>query len=163
MTTSKEKGNAFERNIAKKLNEWIFGFNNIILKRSSDSGAQKDIFCGDIIPVGQLPISWDGQFPFIFELKKGYSDDIPTPFRYETLKDWLKKVYSESLIYNQNIIFLIVQFTGREIIFFTNYDFTNFMNYIISFNIEIKKNLFLEFKCYKFKDLLKINFYDIFK
>jgi hypothetical protein len=158
---NKEKGNTFERSIAKKLNEWMFK-DRLVLKRSSDSGAQKDILCGDIVPVGQLPIDWNGVFPFIFELKKGYPEDIPTPFKYEVVHDWLKKVYRESLIYNQFIILLIIQFTGRETIFFTNYNFSDSLNYIISFNLKIN-NQYIEFRCFKFKDLLKLDFNKIFE
>lgn len=160
MTHSKEKGNAYERKIAKLLNKWMFG-DKVILKRASDSGALKDIYVSDIIPYGQLPEEWNGRWPFCIELKHGYEDSIPTPFRYETIHKWIKKAYKESLIHNQYIIYLIIQFPHQQNIVFTNY-IINKLNYVICFNIELTKNNYQPFYCYKLNDLLKEDFYNLY-
>ena len=47
---SKKKGNAFENQVAKELGIWMFNDVNF-LQRHLTSGAQKNVYCGDIIPV----------------------------------------------------------------------------------------------------------------
>jgi hypothetical protein len=111
-TNSKKLGNQGEREIAKQLSEWIFNDSHV-LKRAPDSGAQKDIYTGDIIPIKM--IDW-GYFPLHIEIKAGYTDLTPTLLNFKMVSKWYLKCVEESTIpgNKQEIILLIMNFKSRQ-------------------------------------------------
>jgi hypothetical protein len=115
---SKKKGNAFENQVAKELGIWMFNDVNF-LQRHLTSGAQKNVYCGDIIPVKQLP-DWFNKWTILIETKNGYPTNIPNIWRQTWLKDIFNKARQEAAIHNQNIIFLIIRFKNRSKLLFTN-------------------------------------------
>ena len=158
MVLGKAKGNQEERKQAKILSNWMFDDPNT-LKRQSDSGALKDIYCGDIIPIKQ--INWS-HFPFMIEIKSGYEEHIPTFWSYSKPANWYIKAVEEGKIHNQYIIFLICQFLNKQALLFTNYQLDLnkiYPNIIIP--IPIENDLHWIF-IYNLKWVLDINFMELF-
>ncbi len=111
---SKNRGNAFERKIARELSLWMFNKKDI-LRRHPDSGLTKINYAGDICPANQLPSSWNNKFPFFIEVKYGYKNTgIPTIWNKTFLINWYIKALGESKINNQNNVFIINNFTNRK-------------------------------------------------
>lgn len=115
----KQKGNAYERKVAKELSEFMFNDKDA-LKRHPTSGADKCIWCGDIYPAKQLPFEWNAKFPFMIETKSGYKDHYPTFWSFSKLKTWFEKACLEGFSNNQNIIYLICQFKNKQPLLITN-------------------------------------------
>lgn len=159
---SKQKGGAFERKIAKELSLWFFEDEDV-LKRSPTSGADKCIWNGDIVPMKQLPDTWEKQFPFIIECKTGYEQFYPTFWNYNKIIEWFQKAYKESIDHDQHNVFLICQFKNRPALCITNIfiDLTViYPNVIIPIHSEVL-NCWLY--VYDYKTLLTLNFNMIFQ
>ena len=134
----KQKGNSFERKVAKDLSIWIFGDKDV-LKRHPTSGFDKSIYSGDIIPLKQ--IHWD-KFPFYIETKHGYKNQIPSFYNWEIINKWIKKAIEEMKnLKDQKILWLICKFQGHKTLFITSFPFN--IEYIIPLKI------------YPLKDVLK--------
>lgn len=118
----KQKGNAYERKVAKELSQWMFNDDNL-LRRKGDSGSIKVNVCGDVFPEGQLPPNWKGIFPFMVECKSGYVSEKPNFWKHGQVLKWFLKAIEESKINNQLIIFLICQFKNQQPLLFTNHFF----------------------------------------
>src|SRR6056297_1498981 len=161
--TSKSKGNAYERKVAKELSIWMFNDQHL-LKRKSDSGMIKENYCGDVFPEGQLPVNWKGVFPFLIECKSGYPQHHPTFWKYKMVEKWFNKAYKESLINKQSIIFLICQFKNQRALLITNelLDMNNIL-FNVAFPIvnEIEEDVKYGY-VYNYNELLKLDFYKIF-
>lgn len=119
---SKRKGGAYERKVAKELSEWMFDGNPDILKRHPTSGADKCIWSGDIVPLAQLPDSWNKRWPFYIECKTGYEQHFPDLISHKKIEEWFMTACFQSAESNhgQNIIYLIAQFKHKKPILFTN-------------------------------------------
>jgi hypothetical protein len=155
-TKSKAKGGKFEREIAKSLSIWLFNDPHI-LKREPTSGAQKvQHYVGDVVPVA--PIRWSS-FPFLIEGKNGYKDNIPTFNNQKMLRQWLTKLLSERTE-QQCICWLIVRYHGRAPLIITDTPF-NFYS-PLTINIQDSGNT-IPFHVYEMRDLLKYNFYELYK
>ena len=158
MVLGKAKGNKMERDTAKALSIWMFNDEHT-LKREPTSGMVKNTYCGDIFVMKQ--IDWLN-FPFLIETKTGYEHHTPTLWQYNKVLEWFNKATVEGKIHNQYIILLICQFKNKPPLMFTNYQID--INQIIPLSI-IPNRLHggIEWiNVYAFKELLKLNFYDIF-
>ena len=157
--SNKEKGNAFERLVAREMSNWLFGNKNI-LRRSSDSGAQKVNYSGDIIPEGQLPSEWNGNWPFIIECKYGYREvAVPTIWNRGWISNWYLKCLEESKKHNQKIIFIINNFKNRKFnTITTNIVFNpNIILHEISFPIITAENYVHHLFVYNYKKIINID------
>lgn len=155
----KNKGNAEERKIAKMLSEWFFGDQHV-LKRSSDSGALKTTYCGDVVPAKQLIDFWTYGWPFIVEIKTGYEKHMPTFYNTSTIMQWFNKAYKESQINNQNTILLITRFKYRKPLLLTNYYITS-----VPFNVLVplyQNDQLIPTFVYHFYDILEYRYEYIF-
>ena len=159
--TSKSKGNAFERKVAKELSFWIFKDEHL-LKRKSDSGMMKQNYCGDIFPEGQLPREWNGVFPFLVECKSGYSQHCPTFWKYGKVEEWFNKSYKESLLNKQSILFLICQFKNQRALFITNelLDMNKIL-FNVAFPARINGDIHYGYT-YMYNKVLRMNFHELF-
>ena len=158
MTNSKRKGGAMERNTAKILSFWMFGDEHV-LKREPTSGGTKHVYCGDIFPMKQ--IGW-AHFPFLIETKTGYEEHTPTLWKYTKVLEWFNKSIIDGKRHNQWIIFLICQFKNQSTLLFTNYQID--LNKIAPIAI-IPNHINGEIhwiNVYIFKQLIKLNFQDLF-
>lgn len=155
MINSKEKGNCFERKIAKELSIWMFDDQNI-LKRHPSSGTDKCIWTGDIVPLAQLPTWKFEKWPFQIECKTGYDVYSPTFWKFDKIKEWFSKAKKESEINNQEIILLICQFKYKKKLVFTN-KFLNNIDYGV-----IIKNEDYHIITYYYEDLISKNFNEVF-
>ncbi len=153
---SKQKGNTFERKIAKELSIWMFNDENI-LKRHPTSGMDKCIWTGDVVPMAQLLDEWNNEFPIHIECKTGYKDDTPDFWNYKKIISWFNKSRKECVLNKQNIIYLICRFKNRSIILITNQMIMS-LNYKLILLDDNNNMLFV----YNYNDLLKTNFNDIF-
>jgi hypothetical protein len=159
MLNGKRKGNKMESDIAKELSIWMFNDKDA-LKREPTSGATKQVYCGDIFPMKQ--IDWS-HFPFLIETKTGYEQHTPTLWNYSKVINWFNKSVSESQKHNQNIVLLICRFKNKPILLFTNFQIK--LNEIVPLSIipNIVNDVFLNWiNIYSYKQLLQINFFDIF-
>jgi len=158
MVQSKAKGNKMERDTAKALSFWMFNDEHT-LKREPTSGAFKYNYCGDIFVMRQ--INWS-HFPFLIETKIGYEQHTPTLWQYSKITEWFIKATNEGKQHNQWITFLICQFKNKPSLLFTNYQIE--LNKILPVSvIPIKLNGDIIWSSvYIFKDLLKLNFLEIF-
>lgn len=158
---AKAKGNSYERKVAKELSFWIFEDQDV-LKRHPTSGADKCIWCGDIVPLKQLPLEWNAQFPFMIETKSGYEQHSPTFWRYGKIEEWVKKAYIEGINHNQTILFLICQFKNKSPLLITNYCINiDTLLFNVVFPVRLNGNIFYAY-VYNFKDVLKLSFCDLF-
>jgi hypothetical protein len=158
MVMGKKKGNKMERDVAKTLSIWMFNDEHV-LKRESTSGASKVNYCGDIIVIKQ--INWSN-FPFLIETKTGYENFTPSLYQYTKVLEWFNKSIVESKQHNQWIIFLICQFLNQKALLFTNYqlDLEKILPTVIipnQINGEVQW-----IYTYIFKDIIKLNFLDLF-
>lgn len=154
----KEKGGRYEREKAKDLSVWIFGEQHV-LKRHPDSGASKQIWCGDIYPMQQIP-DWHGQFPFMIECKNGYPKDTPTFWKMTRVKKWFEKAYLEGIEHDQEILWLIARFKYQPELFITNVPLPD-MLFEVCFPVEIDKEIKYAY-VYRYTDVLDKNFYDLY-
>jgi len=159
---SKSKGNAFENTTAKQLGTWIFDDKNV-LGRHLTSGAIKTTYMGDIVPIKQFPIKFNGMYPLLIECKHGYKDNIPTLINQYKLKKWLTKCIDEqSQTTEQTTIFLIVKFKYQKTILLTNYLIDPNINL---FNLAIPiiyGDKIWYFYIYILNELLELNFFELF-
>ncbi len=158
MVLGKQKGNKMERDTAKTLSLWMF-HDEHTLKREPTSGAFKYNYCGDIFPMRQ--IEWSN-FPFLIETKYGYEQHTPTLWQYTKVAEWFIKASNEGHQHNQYITFLICRFKNKPTLLFTNYQID--IDKILPVSIiPIQLNgEILWINVYIFKELLKLNFMDIF-
>lgn len=162
--TSKPRGNSYERKAARELATWMFGDSDF-LKRHSTSGMDKSVWCGDIVPVKQLPTEWKRQFPIFIETKTGYETHIPTFWKYTQILKWFKKAHEESVINNQPIIFLICQFKHKQPLLITNECVPpNLYQFNVAIpTVSVLPNIKTKYAyVYLFKKLQELNFYDCF-
>jgi len=155
---NKERGNKFEREIAKDLSIWLFNDKNL-LRRHPDSGTSKMNYTGDICPANQLPLSWKGKFPFHIETKYGYTSIAsPNPWSTKYLQEWYLKSLIESKMHNQSIIFVINNFANRKFNTLTTDKYLNdkYILHRMSFPI-IHNGLVTHLFIYKFKSILQFN------
>lgn len=162
MVQGKNKGNAYERKIAKELSIWMFEDKDF-LKRHASSGMDKSVWCGDVVPVKQLPINiWNQQFPFLIECKSGYSQHHPTFWKYGKISKWFKKAYLESQINKQVITFLICQFKNQRPLLITNY-LINVNKLLFNVAVPIVDESKIHYTyVYFFNDILTYDFYELF-
>lgn len=148
----KQKGNAFERKIAKVLSTWIFKDDNI-LWRDSTSGGRKKVYNGDIVPENAHAFPW-GTWPFHFELKTGYPDHVPTLINQNKVREWLCKLMDE-LTETQHIPMLIAQFTNLQPILITSLvlDFYCDVMMVLTY-----KGYYYHFYVYNFNQLMNADF-----
>lgn len=160
--TQKQKGNTYERKVARELAFWMFNDSDF-LKRHGSSGTDKSVWCGDVIPMKQLPDDlWKRHFPFLIETKTGYEQHSPTFWKFTQITNWFKKAYIEGLINNQPIIFLICQFKNKQALLITNYLIDlNKLQFNVMFPIEMNGDLNYGY-VYPFKSILEKNFYELF-
>ncbi len=155
---NKEEGNAFERKVAKEMSLWLFENRNI-LRRSSDSGAQKANYSGDIIPEGQLPTQWNRKWPIIVECKYGYKTiAIPNIWNRKWITTWYLKALNESKKHNQPIIFIVNNFKNRKFnTITTNIHFNHlFILHEISFPVIVDQYVHHLF-VYNYKKVLQLH------
>lgn len=145
----KEKGNSFEREISKCLSEWIFNDKDA-LYRDSSSGARKKIYHGDIVPQKQLPIKY---WPLFIECKHGYKSNISNFSNFSLIEEWINKIKKENS-HTQTIVFLIVKFHRGRTLLITDMKSNNLHKLSI--------NLSAEYYVYYLKDLIKLNFFEVF-
>lgn len=148
---SKNKGNRFERQVAKQLSKWMFD-DDTILFRDSTSGGRKVSYRGDIIPVKQLP-EWN-HFKFYIEVKHGYN--IQTFCNYDLTKQWIIKAEND-MTDDQNILLLVVKHNYRQPYVIIN-RFVECLNLSIILHIN-DKNYYV----YSLKEILNLNFLIFFK
>lgn len=161
MPPGKQKGNSYERKVAKELSFWMFEDTDF-LKRHATSGMDKSVWCGDVVPVKQLPDTWKRHFPFLIEAKSGYPQHFPTFWKYGKVSEWFKKSYLEGQINNQPVTLLICQFKNQRALLITNYliDIDKLLfNVVIP--ICINGNVHYGY-VYLFNDILKYDFYELF-
>jgi hypothetical protein len=156
----KEKGNREERKQAKNISKWMFNGDPDVLKRVSDSGALEQSWSGDITPVKQLPPEWNRKWPFLMEIKSGYSKHCPDFWKYGKLLSWIRKSHKESETHNQKIILLITQFHNRPALITTNYC-SNALAFNVSFPI-ILNGCWNYMYTYRLIDMTKLNFKEVF-
>jgi len=163
--SQKAKGNAFERDIAKKLSKWMY-VDEYILGRDPTSGARGtvlgkgQVFCGDIIPVKQLPLEWKGQFPFLFECKTGYKALMPNLNQQNIIHKWINKLVTERVNEQQTPI-LIVRFLRQKPLMIIPFTLTN-VSWSICLNIYCQSmNQRILFYTYDLASVLSSDF-DIF-
>lgn len=156
----KKKGNAEERKVARELSVWMFEDKHV-LKRSADSGATKVVWCGDVVPVKQIPDIWNKKFPFIIEVKSGYTKHAPDYWKNTQLAKWFIKAYEEGQVHNQNIVFLCTQFLNRTALLSTNY-LLPFIPYSVCFPILLPDEQWIQVYVYKLKEVLQIDFHKMF-
>lgn len=163
MVQGKNKGNAYERKIAKELSFWMFDDKDF-LKRHASSGMDKSVWCGDIVPAKQLPDEkWNRHFPFLIECKSGYVQHQPTFWRYSKVSEWFKKAHLEGLINNQPITLLTCQFKNQRPLLITNYLIDpDKLLFNVAIPISINGSVHYCY-VYFFNDLLKYDFYDLFE
>jgi len=160
---SKAKGNKFENTTAKQLGLWMFD-SPTILGRHLTSGAIKTAWLGDIVPVKQLPAKFNGSFPFLFECKHGYANDVPTFIKYTKLKQWIDKCLEESeQSETQKNIYIIAKFKYKPTILITNYLInSNLKLFTVAIPIIKPDNTLIYFYSYLFNDLLEFDFFKLF-
>lgn len=152
---SKNKGNRYERQEAKKLSTWMFNEPNI-LYRHEDSGARKVVYTGDIIPKDVENFEWDF-WPFVVELKNGYKDHVPTLMKQTMVRKWMVKLLSERTI-TQKLPLLICQFHYQIPILLTTLLLDAYCDISL---IQEYNGTYEVFYVYKYKDLLNVNFFDV--
>lgn len=156
----KRKGNIFENKISKILSNWIFNDKDVLKRHPRE--ATDTIYIGDIIPYKQLnEFGWN-TYPFYIQCKSGYKQHSPDFWTFTKVKEWLEEAVVKIAGNNnqQNIIWLIIQFKNRPILFITNY----LLNEEILFSdICIKTEKNKEYYIYKFNDILKHNFNEIYQ
>ena len=153
--TSKNKGNRFERSIAKELSKWMFDDDTILFRDSTSGGRKVAYSGGDIVPVKQMTKL--DQFSFHIEVKHGYSgSNIATFYNQKLLRDWLIKAESE-LTTNQYILMLIVKHNFKQtyVIFNRN---LSILPWSLAININNKS-----YYSYMYKDLLSSDIDSFFK
>jgi len=100
----KQKGNKYERDVARKLSLWMFN-DSEALWRNSSSGARG--YKGDIVPY--KPIPWK-RWPFLVEVKAGYLRQMPKGLSYPNIvEEWLIKACNQ-LGGQQEYVLLIIKF-----------------------------------------------------
>ena len=156
-TSNKRKGNSEENKCAKILGEWIFDDRDA-LQRHLTSGAQKDVFIGDIVP--QKRLRWKN-FILNIEVKKGYPNDIPDFFSHSKLVGWFKKAWEQSQESEyQKIVLLICQFHNKKRkLVMTNYCAKKCVPALV---IPVR-DIGIYSYIYYLNDLLKHNFEEIFE
>lgn len=159
---SKEKGNKEERKQAKQLSIWMFNDPDV-LKRHHNSGADKTVYSGDIVPMKQLQFFGWKKFGFMIEVKSGYSKDKPNFWKYEKIAEWYRKARIEGRQANQNILLLICQFKNMPALLITNQHFDG----KVMFNVCIPINMYngeIEYVyVYHLKNILKQKFTELFE
>jgi len=161
---NKNKGNAFEREVAKKLSKWIYG-DQYILGRDPTSGARGtvlgkgQVFVGDIIPVKQLPLEWKGQFPFIIECKVGYNANMPNLNQQNIIHKWLNKLIKERVNEQLNPILIVRFHRQRGLVLLPVVLDT--ISWTVCLNVYLNSmKRQIPFYVYKFEDLLNSSFDD---
>lgn len=155
---NKRVGTAFENKVAKELSKWMFG-DPTYLKRNSGEGAQKHIWCGDIIPVKNIPFDWN----FYVECKKGYPSHSPNFWRYTKLKEWFVKAYIESKMHDQYNILIVTKFKNRKKTLLTTNVMLDGIMYQVNFPIwvdELQEGIFAY--VYFYDEILSYDFNEIF-
>lgn len=159
---NKRKGGAYERKVAAELSLWMFSDKDV-LKRHPSSGADKCIWTGDIVPLKQLPTSWNKFFPFMIETKIGYELDKPTFWKHTRVLNWFIKAYNEGLLHKQHNIFLICQFKSMQPLLFTNILLDNtLIDMVLTLPIKLTNGSYLWVYTYLYKDMLNIEFAKLF-
>ncbi len=151
----KKKGNRYEAKVAHQLSSWIFKEPNI-LWRDSTSGGRKVIYRGDIVPAKVHNFPWKN-FPFLFEVKKGYKDSIPTIIKQTKLREWLSKLILE-LTEEQYIPILIAQYHFQPPILITTLMLNHYCDICLIQNVNER---YYQFYIYDFNNLLKQEFNSI--
>ena len=158
---NKRRGGSYERKVAKQLSFWMFEDIDF-LKRHPTSGAQKQIYSGDVMPMKQLSDNWCRHFPFVIETKYGYPQHSPTFWKHTQVDEWFKKAYIEGQINNQPIVLLICQFKNKQALFMTNYLIdVNKKMFDVAFPVEINGTVHYVYS-YNFNNLLKKEFHTLF-
>lgn len=152
---SKRKGNAFENKMAKLLSAWMFGDKNV-LGRHATSGAQKDVYVGDVIPAKITSFNWS-TWPFIVELKTGYKDDIPDFYSQGLIHKWIDKMFDEATDM-QHTPFLITQFYRKPPLLITTLQLDFWSDILMSHK---KDDIVHIFYVYKFAELMDTCFKNI--
>ena len=152
----RNKGLKFERDISETLSNWIFQIPNM-LKREPTSGAIKTgLYIGDVIPVGNL--QWS-RFPFFLELKIGYKGKTPTLSNQQIVRTWISKCISQRTE-KQCIIWLICKFHYQSEILITDVLMNTVPLLILN---HIENGEVIPFYIYELKELLRYNFYDLYR
>lgn len=155
----KSKGNSFERKVAKELSLWMFNDKDV-LRRHPDSGASKQCWTGDVIPLKQLPEIWKGKFPFHIECKSGYPQHLPTFWSYAKVSTWFSKALLEGYLNNQTIVFLICQFLNKSALLITNTQLPfRLLNVVFPCIINNEQHWGY---VYNYKDILELDFHKEF-
>lgn len=152
-TNQKAKGNRYERKVAKELSEWIFNDGTILYKHE-DSGARKVVYTGDITPKHVSKYPWP-IFPFVFECKNGYKNQIPSIMNHNHLRKMLRKLLDERSD-EQRIPVFIAQYHHQIPIFMTTISL-NLVPYSIAIALEYDGGTEF-FYVYKYKEVLSQNF-----
>lgn len=152
---AKRKGNRFENKMSKLISAWMFGDKNV-LGRHATSGAQKNVYVGDVVPVKITNFSWC-TWPFVIELKNGYKNEIPDFFSQTIIHKWIDKLFEETTK-TQYIPWLIVQFHRKQPLLFTTMQL-NFWSDIAMTHVH-NDNIYI-FYVYNYKHLMDTVFKDI--
>ena len=151
----KTKGNAYERQTARKLSTWMFSSPDILYKHE-DSGARKVVYTGDIIPKDADNFHWT-IWPFAIEVKNGYPKNIPTLMNQNLLRKWIIKLLTERTE-TQRIPLVICQFHHQTAILLTNITLNAYCDVSLA---QEYNGTFEMFYVYKFNELLKLNFFEV--
>lgn len=153
----KSKGNRFEHKMSKKLGNWMFG-DQYMLDKDPTSGARKLIYKGDIVPVKAHEFNWSC-WPFLFECKDGYKNNIPTLMNQSLVREWLYKLLSELDQTSQFIPMLIAQFHGYKTPILLT---TLVLNFYTDISMLVAyENEYYQFYIYNFNEIIKSNFYEV--
>lgn len=151
----KAKGNRYEIKVSREISTWMFNDPNLLWKDST-SGGRKKIYRVDIVPAKAHEFPWN-VWPFLFEVKNGYRDHIPTLMNQNKLREWLCKLLAE-LDSTQYIPILVAQFHRQIPILVT----TMILNYYCDVSLIVTHNhAYYTFYIYRYKDLLSGNFFEI--
>lgn len=150
----KAKGNKYEIKVSREMSQWMFNDPNLLWKDST-SGGRKKIYRGDIVPAKAHEFPWN-IWPFLFEVKNGYKDHIPTLMNQNKLREWLIKLLKE-LDTCQYIPILISQFHRQTPIFIT----TLMLNFYCDVSlIQMYNNTYYTFYVYNYRNLITYDFFE---
>jgi len=145
--TSKSKGSAFEREMAKELSMWIYKKPSIV-RRHPTSGAEKDYSQGSDIGVFQ---PGEKELELYIELKCGYTEKIDIINARKQIIEWVEKAKKNN---KKNYpVWLIWKLLNRGIILASTKPITgtNLKELYICDNLYI----------YDFKEVLKYKFEEL--
>lgn len=156
---SRSKGNLFENRVAKELGVWIFNDKDMLCRHLT-SGAQKQVYVGDIVPQKNIPLHFNnGIMPFLIECKNGYKTNVPNLNNQTIIRQWITKALIERNA-NQNIIYLIVSFHSYSPLLITDIPFNLTANLILN---HFENGNIIPFHIYEYRKILEKSFHELYE